>query len=241
MPERKRCPNGYLVSVLAILACAFVGCRTGGRLAVTETGAPQYNQVNLVYELNGESRDIPLEAGGVAPASYSAASAKPGERWTLARLSIQYPHPDGMPGMARATLRLSGHTSNERGRGTEASAPLVGRLWELPELFSTAPESDQLTLTAARDDEVWVLDFPKPQLDLLLADLGKSGFFESQTRTDAGTRLEVAIDRGKTTKPWTPEPRLDDFIARVHSEGRLSGFISRSAEPHHVSMSAGLR
>ena len=63
------------------------------------------------------------------------------------------------------------------------------------------------------------LDFPKQQLDLLLFDLAHSGFFERQTRPAADVQLQVEIDRGRTAKQWTREPRLDDFIDRVLQEG----------------------
>jgi hypothetical protein len=33
------------------------------------------------------------------------------------------------------------------------------------------------------------------------------------------------VDRGRTEKAWTPEPRLDHFVARVYREGRLGGFV----------------
>ena len=63
------------------------------------------------------------------------------------------------------------------------------------------------------------LDFPKQQLDLLLFDLAHSGFFERQTRPAADVQLQVEIDRGRTAKQWTREPRLDDFIDRVLRAG----------------------
>ena len=63
-------------------------------------------------------------------------------------------------------------------------------------------------------------DFPKEQLDLLILELARGGFFDDQKRPEDRTHLSVRIDRGKAAKAWTAEPRLDDFIDRVFHEGQ---------------------
>lgn len=204
------------------LTVFMAGCRSSHKVSEAPADAPKYRQMNLVYELNGQFRNMPL-ADKLSQASFATGpETVKRDRWSLARLAIEYPHPDGSKQMARATLRLSSDAP------PPAPPPLIGKLHELGEVFAQKPEAGDLKLSSVQDDEIWVLDFPKQQLDLLLADLSHGGFFEEQFRTQHGTRLEVQMDDGRTDKSWTPEPRLDDFINRVHTEGRLSGFIPRN-------------
>jgi hypothetical protein len=214
---------------LLMLAGGASGCRsTGSRVRLSETGTPQYQRIHLEYDVDGSARDIPLEGVGLAQVGYERPA--PGDlHWTTAELSIDYPHPEGKAGMARATLRLSN-------RPKELPAPpvaeekksLTTRIKEIPEWFTgSEPAPETPAKPAALDDEIWVLDFPQYQLDLLVLDLSRGGFFEAQQRNQPGTRLDISIDTGRTEKSWTPEPRLDAFVNRVHEEGRLSGFVAQ--------------
>ena len=233
----QRLPTIAIVPALLFAGLVFAGCRLGHRVATTATGAPRYNRINVVYDLNASFRDLPLE-GGLQPVSYSTVSSPSVScstadqdtslhRWKGARLSITYPHPDGSHEMAQATLRLSSHAARQSKppRGEKQKPAWTHELQDPAEVFSTADDSHPATIRALHD-EVWVLDFPKAELDLLVADLARAGFFESQVREDHGTHLDVQIDWGRTTKTWTPEPRLDEFVNRVHGHGRLSGFVA---------------
>lgn len=227
---------GLRIACLVGLCVAGSGCRLAGRTASAPVDV--YQDVRIVYDLSGQYRDLPIDCGGARPTDLSLvgheAPTTPIERWTSAKLAIEYPHPEGKPDFARATLRLSGHVSKPRPVTSSDSGRLMT---SVPDVFSDT-EGD-LPLTSARDDEVWVLDFPRAQLDLLVGDLKTCGFFESQLRPDPGTRLEVVIDRARTAKNWTPEPRLDDFVARVHREGHLGGFLSRGDKPADDAVASG--
>jgi hypothetical protein len=215
---------------LCLAALVLSGCQSARIAATSDAPAVDYKEVELTYNVSGQYREIPLELGAVQPAS---SQSKTLERWSAARLSIQYPHPEGKADLARATLRLSGHVSKPASSPRSGHAPTGATLSELPDLFGSE-SGDEFALPSARDDEIWVLDFPKQQLDLLMADLRRNGFFDSQTRPDPGTRLEVSLEGHRTAKAWTPEPRLDDFVARVHGEGRLSGFAAHSTASRDV-------
>jgi hypothetical protein len=157
----------------------------------------------------------------------------PASGWATATLAIQYPHPDGSTDKAQATLRLS---SQNPAKAAPAQTRLFG--FDLLAARSLTPPADSPEAVASGappaspDDEIWVLDFPKQQLDLLLVDLAGNGFFAAQMRNDPGTHLDVQIDRGRTEKAWTPEPRLDHFVARVYREGRLGGFVPCQQSPN---------
>ncbi len=229
--------GGLRFACLIGLCVSGSGCHLAGRTVATEH-AEAYQDVQIVYDLSGQYRDLPIESGGSRPADLSLVGheSQAGfvERWTSAKLTIAYPHPEGKPDFARATLRLSGHVAKPRPATTSDGGRL---LTAVPDVFSDT--NGDLPLASARDDEVWVLDFPRAQLDLLVGDLKTCGFFESQLRPDPGTRLEVVIDRARTAKNWTPEPRLDDFVARVHQEGHLGGFLSRGDRPAADAVASG--
>lgn len=218
---------------LLLGCCLLAGCRIPPRLGVTDTGSPRYDRAMVVYELNGTQRPLPLSADEISPAGFEGRS--PFEEpvpsaWASARLAIQYPHPDGDTEMARATLRLSSRPFEPADPMAEAQGKVFGLDLLSTRSFGT-PENDTTIADASGtypDDEIWVLDFPKQQLDLLLVDLAHGGFFEDQLRSASDARIDVQIDRGRTRKSWTSEPRLDHFVARVYREGRLGGFVSSS-------------
>jgi hypothetical protein len=147
--------------------------------------------------------------------------------WSTACLTIAYPHPDDLPGMARATLVLSQTDSHELPKPPTIRERIAQSLNRRATAEQDACKgSSAHASSSGPDDEIWVLDFPKQQLDLLLADLQASGFFENQTRPNGGALLQIAVDRGRTQKTWTPEPRLDDVVSRVFREGMLDGFVA---------------
>lgn len=192
-------------ALILLLACGLgIGCRGSANRSFTDTGAPHYRRAKLVYEIDSYLRPLPLSTDIVdaGSAQVDLAGDEPADEpaaapWTVAQLSIDYPHPDGDTGRARAILRLT--HDDPKGDGVSlASAD---------------------TSSADHSEEVRILDFPKQQLDLLLTDLNGSGFFERQLRRGAGTFLDVRLDWGRTQKAWTPEPRLDHFVARVYEEG----------------------
>ncbi len=150
------------------------------------------------------------------PAVMTEASAPPCTRciWKTAQLSIQYPHPDSMLGMAQATLRLS------------AQAPALEPNAD-PALQFAGPKPRACPVSRNFcNDELWVMDLPKAELDQLLTTLSGEGFFDDSALASAGPHLDVSINRMHTAKTWSRTPRLDQFVSRVYAEGRLRGFLS---------------
>jgi hypothetical protein len=183
----------------AALLLAIAGCMLPHRVGVTADGAPQYEQVRIVYTAHA------AQGACFLPAAYSSADAE-GERWAMPQLTIEYPHPDGDPALARATLRLlpvNAEAGPPRNRFIRLAA------WR----ESLLPEH------ADDGSIVGVLDVPKHQLDLLIVDLARTGYFDPQTVPSAPARLAVQIDSGRLAKPWSFEPRLDDFVVRTQAAG----------------------
>ena len=220
----------------AICCCACLaaivivsGCALPQRLRQADNGSPQYDRVEIVYHVQNGQFSAPtrtLEQAGMDESSASKPDSS--GSWSTACLTIAYPHPDEIPGMARATLVLSQTDSPALPKPPTIRERIAQSLNRLA--TSAEPDACKGSSAHARssgpDDEIWVLDFPKQQLDLLLADLAGSGFFENQTRPNGGALLQIAVDRGRTQKTWTPEPRLDDVVSRVFREGMLDGFVA---------------
>ena len=228
--RRQFVPFGALVCLLGCWLTA--GCRVPTRIGVTETGAPSYDRATVVYELNGFQRPLPLTPPVVSPVAYEpeqplAADATP-SNWACATLSIQYPHPEGNTELARAVLRLSARPGADKHTPPEHVFGM--NLLSNSKLSGASTEKDDADSQHVPGDELWVREFPKQQRGLRLSDLASGGFFQAQLRNDAGAHLDVQLDRGRTQKSWTSEPRLDHFIARVYREGRLGGFVPCDAK-----------
>ncbi len=221
-----------------MLASLVVGCRVPSSMSASKSGTPQYERANIVYELDGAQRPLPLTSTEIKPVAFDAdpETPPPAPEWAEATLSIQYPHPDGTADTARATLRLSAEHRHD-----SPSAVAQARRW-----LGWNPQSEPVdgsTSTAAkaprRDDEIWVLDIPKQQLDLLLTELQGNGFFQAQTRAESGTKLDVQLNWGRVQKEWSAEPRLDHFMTRVYREGRLGGLVAKDSDTEHSNIFVG--
>lgn len=204
----------FLAGLCGLIAVTSTGCSLPHRVGVAEDGQLQYDQLELVYDLH--STRLTEMGGGVRPAS---GTSEFDGSWPFARLRVEYPHPQQRPGYARAQLRL--------GR-----APIVAQEKSWTQRFRSglgrltggddqADESDQNL-----DDEIWVLDLPKEEVDKLVQQLASRGYFNDQTRPSGDADLHVQIDRGTTQKRWTAEPRLDGLIERVYQDGWLAGLVS---------------
>lgn len=230
---RTRVAPGFILG-LAAAALVFSGCALPNRLKHVESGAPTSEHVQILYRVRNTHGNMPQrevqQAGLEDPLANPTTDS--GGHWKSARLKIEYPHPEAGAEMARATLVLS------QVELPEHEQPTIGkRIAErFNRLTSHACEepccsSNICATSSGPDDEIWVLDFPKQQLDLLLNELGNSGFFENQTRPSGGADLDVAIGRDRTQKPWSTEPRFDELVTRVFREGMLEGFVT--AELRH--------
>lgn len=219
-------------AVIAALCLCAIGCRLPNRVMLDDNGRPDYQSAMISYELDGSQCKLPLgarESGEIktvaytveAESSQSKASGEADSIWKSARLSIEYPHPDLREGVARATLRLSAHSGTlETASQTEKKPSLADQLFNKFGWDSTASEQELC------NDELWVLDLPKSQLDQFLTDLSSDGFFESNLPYETAASLEVQADFGRTSKRWAPQPKLDQLITRVYREGRLRGFVA---------------
>lgn len=224
-------------AVVLGLTCVLAGCRIPSQLTAGSSSTPQYERANIVYDLDGAQRPLPLTDSEIKPVSFTGTpdTLTPGPQWAGATLSLQYPHPEGLTDTARATLRLSSEPRRDSLSTLAQASRWLG--WSRSDEQPAATEGSASKPTL-RDDEIWVLDIPRQQLDLLLTDLQQNGFFQAQTRSQSGTRLDVQLNWGRVQKEWSSEPRLDHFVSRVYREGRLEGLVARNSDPQHPNVYA---
>lgn len=181
-------------AVSLVVSLLPAGCTRPHRVEVDECGTPQYEQVEIRYEQ-------PLSSAGDA-------AGRMGSPSSLRHVSATGEADAAPRGASTQRVRLTILYPHPRGRPDTAQARL--------EVVSEAPGR------TPGDGPTLVLDFPRPQLDLLLYDLAGSGFFDGRAAAHATTELDVRIDGGRTAGAWTPHPRLEDFIDRVALQGTVA-------------------
>jgi hypothetical protein len=214
------------------------GCASPHAVALNEAGSPDYRKVDIVYELASERSFQEPTVVAKVNATTNASNTNPSNKgtpaadrdWARTSLRIRYPHPAGHTDMAQVTVRLSKTplpldpvepTRKDRAINRRR-ALATGQ--NPASLLTTASH----TVSTSSDDEIHTLDIPRHQLDLLLLDLARSGFFSDQQRPSGRVRLYVRVDGGHNLGTWDPEPRLDDIASRVLHDGRLQGFAPAS-------------
>ncbi len=205
--------------LLGILLAATTGCRLTPRIPRAEDGTLAYRAAQLDYEVSGADCILPLDSGrapervDLADFSDEPSVATDRKTWSVARLAIRYPHPEGRRDQARAVLKLAGHSLPEpTGPGS-----MIGRVAQV-----ARNSYDRLRGRAALafDREIHV-DVPRARLDELLTELGTNGYFEEQTRPNGGTKLSAKVGWTSIAKSWTTEPAFDKFITHVYHAANL--------------------
>ncbi len=214
--------------LLLLTAIPVVGCTRHHTVAKSTTGAPKYDRLEVVYDL--QDGHGALSSSAIQPVEYVSEEAGAAIRtttkaWSRATLRIESPHPEAKSGQARLTLRLA---RREATRPTTSEPSADKSVTDRVLAYVPWTESDGETGTVV--EEVWVLDVPREEIDLLLVDLARTGYFEEGTRPNAAAHLDVQIDKGRESKAWHTSPRMDELAERVRSEG----WIARMPAPEQA-------
>lgn len=84
-----------------------------------------------------------------------------------------------------------------------------------------------LTLTASGPNgrgvrrEKRLLAIPRQQVELLILDLSRSGYFDETLTSAGGTLLNVELDRHRVDRSWNDDGRLLDFAHRTLTRGAV--------------------
>ena len=158
------------------------------------------------------------------------------------RLDIQYPHPDpdAHADFARAVLRVISK-SPSAAKAAESKAPVTDYNSDTESFFAPSlsrkkaedsdPNADGLVedqddkpakVDTSKMEQALVIDLPKSQLDSLLYELAKAGFFDGKGKASGDSHLDVTYNKALVEKRWGHEPRLEDFIDLVRRHGKVA-------------------
>ncbi|QDU39793.1 hypothetical protein Mal4_41400 [Maioricimonas rarisocia] len=194
------------------------GCRIPHRVGRTVDGMPEYKLVHVVYERVPTPADLTAaENSSLLQAGFQDEGVIDLARLPL-RLELEYPAPGGAAD--EAALKV---TVLEPAAPEEATPEARGLIVAAREAASE-DESESVGPFAGRlqDGPTWTLSISRVELDLLLLDLANSGFFEEHQPSTPTTEVDVQIDRGRFTKVWMEEPRLEHFVRRAIHDGLLA-------------------
>jgi len=199
-PDSRRLPLSLSLAVVSI-AISLNGCQTAHVVEADASGAPKFDRLRLVYELNepvvpnrqrasvGDDDSIVAlsyaKAHPIQAALASRQAIEPASPAFALRLIIEAPHPQGTPDQALVTL-----VAYQRETGTRQT--LAHR-------------------TIARSE-----------VDLLFVHLARGGVCDEQTRLQTDARIAIEVDGHRVVKRWTREPRLDRLAAETYDAGKTS-------------------
>ncbi|MEX2119507.1 MAG: hypothetical protein WD847_07920 [Pirellulales bacterium] len=174
-----------------------------------------------------------VDAGGVNPSNaagyqVSFQAPPPVSQAPARRLSIQYPHPRGLAGLALAEVVFESAAPEPAADGTSA-----WRRW-----MAAADRVARNTLPGVQwadgVEEAWALDIPRSDLDRVLAGLFEAGYFNRRPGTTGEVDLSATVDGALLNQRWGRVDELDALIERVRQEGQLVSYTraprSRSTE-----------
>ena len=242
-----RCPATF-----ALVACLTAGC---SMFSMTKPGAPatsataastdstpidslNYSTAKISYKLDAGRLNLPLSVMRVEhqQVSYDQVLSPTAPERSTATVSIEYPHPEAPPGYARAWIVLASHSRPKPLQAVQPAAPAAkpvqsgwhyeGSWAKSPGAAAAAPAPAAVVEKDPPDtQEVWVLDLPKADLDLMMEILRRQNYFVGSTGIDGGTEITAKLNGRELKKPWGQVPELGVLGLRVRMEGQLISYL----------------
>lgn len=210
-------------------AVCLLGATAGCQLVqapetMNQQSQPRFQSVQLIYRIEGTAT-----AAGVYPGA--AAAAPRGGR--IQTLSLQYPHPKGRAGYARAELVVERPTGSYAADGASPGAavnPPANSNW-IGSVGRTL--RDNLPGIRFRDgvDEALALDIPLGVLEKAVASLEQQGYFDAAAPSASTVAIAAAINGSAQCKPWRTVQELDGILSRVRHEGLVVSHTGPPAAP----------
>ncbi|HJT32231.1 MAG TPA: hypothetical protein VJ783_09330 [Pirellulales bacterium] len=206
-----------LAAALATAGCTNLQPRT----VRIDSAAGMYQNVNIDYRVDTGRLSEPLIVSRIAGRRIrqQLIPSSPYADRSVARLSIQYPHPEGKEGYALAEVVIETRAPRRAGQARKS----VWQQWvggfsdAARDLVPGMPTSDTVY-------EAWAMDLPRSELDRAVGGLSQGGFFISPPRPAAGVNLAAKIDGYPIVKQWTHVPELDSLVERVRQGGQLVSY-----------------
>lgn len=219
-------PTVLVPGLLACLCLTSSGCTTLiGRptpAGLAEQAAETPHSIQLTYHTDS-ARLNQLAAG--RHESPQAGSSQAGDEqaamalipsFTTSTLTIEYPHPEGVPGHARVTARFESGSFDARS----------GTLWRAisGEEVSEAPQRPHFR-------EEWQDDIQDWQLASLIAQLHGKGFFRRINVIGSGAHIATNINGDQTAKDFPAVAELDQLLMTIRRKGQPFDPVTEGNSP----------
>lgn len=205
------------LAFVVLLCLGEAGCTTTEKIKVSKTGAPEYQQLHVVYDSKADDGPPRLDEPPTIRQTSAVAQSRDDCSWTKAdfRLEIQYPCPGVHPAFARATLRVHPVDADNPKPAKKNSSWFGSSKKSPPPETKPAEPADG----GKHVDEMLVLDLPRTELDAVLADLAHDGYFTRPNIVHGQSQLHIDCNKGQVQKRWNREPRLDAMIDLLRQHG----------------------
>jgi hypothetical protein len=213
------------VSLAAVLLAGASGCESlNPRSVQIDAASGRFQAAQLTYQLDTGRLSQPIQTARIEgqQVSYQQLPSSPLADRSQARLSVQYPHPNGKAGFALAEVVIESDGRPERsssGAGKSTFQRMVGSFKDTMNDILPGMVHD----SGVR--EAWALDVSKEELDLLVGGLANSGYFQYGPAPTPGIEVFTRLDGKIIRKNWRQVPELDAFIERVRHEGKLVSYV----------------
>ena len=197
-----------------------------------------YETAGIEYRIDAGRNGVPISLAKIEGrlVSYEAVAPQTISEQSVGTLSIEYPHPRGREGYALARVVIE---SRSGAGAIGANLLSSGREWTEKISSAAAPwnwfgesagdqASTQPGETPAADvahvHETWELDIPKSELDTVMGQLDRAGFFDGNATSGSAVELTTRLDRSMIRKRFDPLPELDRLMQVVRGQGRLVSY-----------------
>jgi len=225
-----RARHAMLLACLSTVSIV-TGCAWGDHRpkVAMDSAAGLYDSASLEYKLDAGQLNLPLAVTRVEGqlVSYDQVPSSPGRDTSVGTLKVQYPHPAGRPGFARARLEI---TSKATKPGATATAATSSSWSKAAQAVNPKRLWSKTSAGSAEVDEVWEFDVPRAQLDNVVASLNRTGYFDSRQQGSDGVEVVAKVDGKTVKKTWQQVPELNELMLSVRNQGRLVSYQRPAAE-----------
>ncbi len=199
----------WLLLLLASSLCCTAGCAFLPTLPWDkprlDAEAGLYQSAAITYRIDAGGQSLPIAVARVEGqrVSYDQMASRPEKGTALGTLSIRYPHPSGQADVAEVRLVIQRKSSSQT-------------VWWKPNTYLNAPSSN-----ADAIHEEWALDIAKPELDLILDQFRRDGFFVQNQPHAKAADVAVQLNGRRVRKSWSQVAVLEATMQRVRREGQL--------------------
>ena len=169
------------------------GCQTPQKLEVSQSGAPQFERFRAEYHFEQADQLLGRRFESRADEAIESGAGNSPLRTVSAETSW-------------STARLTVECPHPGGDATLAMLELT--------------LGNRSGLKSFIRKDVRQLSIPRSDVELLIGDLARQGYFDETSADSGNTRLALQIDRGRIERSWINDARLLDLARQALLDGQ---------------------